>query len=234
MIRALALDDEPPALRVLTHFCSQVPDVDLQKTCTRPDEALAYLHEQPVDLLFLDVNMPALSGLEFHRLLPHPTLVVFTTAYAEYAVEGFNLSAVDYLLKPYPFERFQQAIDKVREQIRLRTQAEAAQPAYLFVRADYSLYKIALADIRFVEGLDDYLKIHLDGQRPVVARMTMKGMAEKLSEADPAGRFVRVHRSFIVPLDRIEAVRNRMISLAGEEIPIGTRYEAEFFRRFPR
>ncbi|MGA0558989.1 LytR/AlgR family response regulator transcription factor [Larkinella sp. VNQ87] len=234
MIRAIALDDEPPALRVLTHFCRQLSSVELVKTFLRPDEALRYLHESPVELLFLDINMPSVSGIEFHQAIPAQLMVIFTTAYAEYAVEGFNLNAIDYLLKPFTFERFQQAIQKATEYHRLRHPPGSAKEAYLYIRADYTLHQIALSDILFIEGLDDYLKIHLQSaNRPIVARMTMKTILQKLQEADPeTERFVRVHRSYIVAFNRIEQVRNRMITLAGEEIPIGMSYEAEFFKRF--
>ncbi|GAB3934587.1 LytR/AlgR family response regulator transcription factor [Larkinella terrae] len=234
MIRAIALDDEPPALRVLTHFCSQIGSVDLQKTFLRPDEALHHLHQVPTELLFLDINMPSVSGIEFHKAVPDQMMVIFTTAYAEYAVEGFTLNAVDYLLKPFTFERFQQAVNKANEHHRLRHPAEPRKEAYLYIRADYTLHKITLADIVFIEGLDDYLKIHtVTSTRPIVARMTMKAILQKLQEADPdSGQFIRVHRSYIVPFHRIEQVRNRIISLAGEEIPIGMSYEADFFKRF--
>ncbi|GAB3272120.1 LytTR family DNA-binding domain-containing protein [Larkinella harenae] len=208
MIRAIALDDEPPALRVLTHFCSLLPLIDLQKTFLRPDEALQHLHESPTDLLFLDINMPSVSGIEFHKAIPQHLMVIFTTAYAEYAVEGFTLNAVDYLLKPFTFERFQQAVHKASDYHRLRNRPEPGKEAYLYVRADYTLHKIALSSIRFIEGLDDYLKIHIQhSNRPIVARMTMKTVLQKIQEADPeTDRFIRVHRSYIVPFNRVEQV----------------------------
>ncbi len=228
-LRAIAIDDEPPALRVIAHFCSQVDFVDLQKTFSRTDEALDYLAAHPVDLLFLDINMPSMSGIEFYKSIPQEAMVIFTTAYAEYAVEGFNLSAIDYLLKPFTLERFLQAVNKAKEYRQFLQKTEAPEPPqYLFIKADYSVYKIAFTDIIFIEGLDDYLKIHIEGSKPVVARMTMKGIMEKL----PAKEFIRVHRSFIVPFSRIENVRNKFITLAGEEIPIGNSYEKGFFRLF--
>ena len=149
-MNAIAIDDEPPALRVLTHFFNQVPEVTLLKTFTRTDEAHDFLFQNSVDLLFLDINMPAQSGIAFFQSLPQPPLVIFTTAYTEYAVEGFNLSAVDYLLKPFTMERFLQAIHKALDQQRLR-QSPTAQPGaeqtHLLVRADYALQRIPLADI---------------------------------------------------------------------------------------
>jgi len=143
-------------------------------------------------------------------------------------VEGFNVNAVDYLLKPFTYDRFIQAVNKANEFYNFYHQQETALQQYLFIRADYSLVKIMLEDILYVEGLDDYLKIYLEGRKPVVARQTMKGMLEKL----PAKDFVRVHRSFIVPLKRIERMRNKSLLVAGREIPVGSSYEEECRRLF--
>ncbi|CAN5514197.1 LytTR family DNA-binding domain-containing protein [soil metagenome] len=238
MIRAIALDDEPPALRVLSHFCHQVDFIDLQKTFTRTDEALRHLEQFPTDLLFLDINMPSMSGIDFYRattqqLSAQPLMVIFTTAYAEFAVEGFTLNAVDYLLKPFTFERFLQAVNKAEGFHQWQQRADKTNETYLYVRADYKLYQIPLADILYVEGLDDYLKIHRQGDKPIVCRMTMKALLQQLPETGRATeRFIRVHRSYIVPLNRIEAVQNKTIQLGDREIPIGASYEADFFRQF--
>lgn len=228
MIRAIALDDEPPALRIVNNFCSRVDFIDLQKTFYRTDDAMHYLENFPVDLLFLDINMPSMSGLDFYQSIPHEAMVIFTTAYAEHAVEGFNLNAIDYLLKPFTFDRFRQAANKARDYYNYRNPSESPASKYLMVRADYTLHKIAFADIVFIEGLDDYLKIHIQNAKPLVVRMTMKSMLQKLPEQD----FIRVHRSFIIPFRRIDNVRNKIISLEGEEIPIGSSYEELFNRRF--
>ncbi len=182
----------------------------------------------PVDLLFLDIQMPSLSGLEFYKQVKQDTMVIFTTAHSEYAVEGFNLSAMDYLLKPFTLERFLQALNKSRDYYNYLRKSDTTAQQYLYIRADYSLVKIFIPDIVFIEGLDDYLKIHLEGKKDIVARMTMKNLLEKL----PSKEFVRVHRSFIVPFKRIETVRNKIISMAGEEIPIGNSYEEAFFKLF--
>jgi DNA-binding LytR/AlgR family response regulator len=224
MIKAIAIDDEPPALKVIEHFCSQVPFIELDKTFSKPNEALRHLQKFPADLLFLDIQMPSLSGIEFYKSVKQDTMVIFTTAHSEYAVESYNLSAVDYLLKPFTFERFEQAVKKAHEYFQyINKQKTGIQ--HFFVRADYSLIKINLADILYIEGLDDYLKIHLQNQKPVVARMTMKTMLEKLPESE----FLRIHRSFIIPLNRIEQVRNKMISIGDREIPIGSSYEENVF-----
>ncbi|GAB3551601.1 LytR/AlgR family response regulator transcription factor [Spirosoma fluminis] len=241
MIRAIALDDEPPALRVLSHFCQQVAFIDLQRTFTRTDEAQRYLTDTGADLLFLDINMPFMSGTDFYRAISASgtqPMVIFTTAYAEYAVEGFTLNAVDYLLKPFTFARFLQAVIKAQDFFRWQ-QRTAPADDYLYVKADYTVYKVALDDILYIEGLDDYLKIHLEpepGQalaRPIVARMTMKSMLEKLPGMDaPKHPFIRVHRSFIVPFSRIEGIRNKTIHLAGRDIPIGASFESTVLNAF--
>jgi len=227
-LKAIAIDDEPPALKILEEFCSKVDAVDLEKTFTKPHEALKHLNKYPVDLLFLDIKMPSMSGIQFYKSITQNTSVIFTTAYSEYAVDGFNLSAIDYLLKPFTFERFAAAINKAREYYDLIHQKSDFAQRYFFIRADYKLIKITFGDILFVEGLDDYLKIHLENNKPIVARITMKAILEKL----PGNEFVRVHRSYIVPLSRIESVKTKMISLANEEIPIGSSYEENFNRIF--
>jgi DNA-binding LytR/AlgR family response regulator len=223
MIQAIAIDDELPALKVIEHFCSQVDFIRLQQTFNQPEKALKYISQLPVDLLFLDINMPAISGLDLYKSIPKKAMVIFTTAYSEYAVEGFNLNAVDYLLKPFTFERFLQAVEKAQ----LQMQHQPVAPPLIF-KIDYGLTKVNLTEILFIEGLDDYLKIHLHQQQPLVVRMTMKAILEKL----PAHSFIRVHRSFIVPFNRIEQVRNKTILIAGNEIPIGSSYEAGFFTLF--
>ena len=228
MIRAIAIDDEPPALRVLEKYCGKVELITLLKVFTRTDDAMKYLEKFPVDLIFLDIHMPAISGIDFIKSVKQDTMVIFVTAHSQYAVEGFNLNAIDFLLKPFSFERFQQAIKKANDFQALSTQSETFQEQYLFVRADYSLLKIPIADILFIEGLDDYIKIHIDKQKTVVARMTLKSIQEKLNN----NTFFRVHRSFIVPLNRIDSVRNRIITISGTEIPIGNSYADTFFSVF--
>ncbi len=218
MITAIALDDETPALKVIESFCSKVDFINLQKTFTSTLEAKHYLDQYPADLIFLDINMPAASGIDFYKAIRQDTMVIFTTAYSEYAVEGFNLKAVDYLLKPFKFDRFLQAVEKARDFYAL-TKSKTASP-YLFIRADYSLIKVDFDNILFVEAMEDYLRIRLKQQRPVVARMTMKHMEEKL----PPNRFVRVHRSYIVSISKIDNVRSRTVVVEGTEIPVSKGY----------
>ncbi len=225
MIKAIAIDDELPALKIIENFCEKTGLIELQKTFSMPNEALKHLSKFPTDLLFLDINMPSMSGIELYKSIEQNTMVIFTTAYSEFAVEGFNLNAIDYLLKPYTYERFLQAVNKAKDNFGSAGTLEKNMEQYLFVRADYSLIKIAINDIALIEGLDDYLKIHLlNNPKPIVTRMTMKGIMEKLSSTE----FIRVHRSFIIPFSKIENVRKKMISIAGKEIPIGSSYEADF------
>lgn len=227
-MKAIALDDELPGLRVLETFCLQTGWLHLDKSFTQPTLALKHLEQFPVDILFLDIQMPSVSGLEFSKQIKQNTQVIFTTAFSEYAVEGFALKATDYLLKPFTYDRFEQAILRAKEQYELRNQSTNPADNYLFVRADYKLIKIPTDQILFIEGLDDYIRIHLKDQRPVIARMTMKTVLDKLAPTE----FIRVHRSYIVPFKRVSNVRNKVISLESTEIPIGASYEVDFFKRF--
>jgi two-component system, LytTR family, response regulator len=230
MIRAIALDDEPPALNVIRRFVQQADYIELLHTFTKAEEAAAYLLSSRVELLFLDINMPAVSGLDFKKKLPPEIMVIFTTAYSEFALEGFNLNAVDYLLKPYTQERFLQATEKAKLLFQANRLPAVQKPDHLTVRVDYALVKISLADILFIEGLDDYLKIHLVDHKPVVVRMTMKAITEKL----PADDFIRVHRSYIIAFNKIGPVRNKTITIGEEVIPVGASYEAKLYELLGR
>ena len=227
-ITAIAIDDEPPALRIVESFCGRVDFLNLKKTFNKPKEALLYLENNPVDLLFLDIHMPSTSGIDFYKGLQQETMVIFTTAFSEYAVEGFNLSAIDYLLKPYTFERFQQAANKARDYFIYLHGTEKPEEPALYIRADYSLIRILLQEILYIEGYDDYLKIHIQDQKTVVARMTLKNIQEQL----PADQFFRVHRSYIIPRSRIRKIGTKTLELAGIEIPLGGSYKADLLNWF--
>jgi DNA-binding LytR/AlgR family response regulator len=231
MINAIAIDDEAPALKVIENFCARTNTIHLLHSFRRPAEALGFLRQNPVDLVFLDIQMPSQSGLELYKTIGPGTLAIFTTAHSEYAVEGFNLNAIDYLLKPFTLERFQQAVAKAAEYLALRTAQQQGQFAEaLLIRADYSLVRIDTADILFVEAADDYLKIHRENKPPLTVRMTMKSILAML----PPNAFMRIHRSYIVALRRIDNVRNKLVSINGRDLPIGTNYEAAFFQQFGR
>lgn len=225
MIHAIAIDDEPLALSVIENFCNKTEGIELQKTFTGPNEAVRYLDEFPIDLVFLDINMPGLNGIELIKKTTQNTLVIFTTAYSEYAVESYNLNAIDYLLKPFTYDRFRQSVKKA---IEYREAIEKNKPSHsIFVRADYSLLKIDLMDILYIEGLDDYLRIYTTRHKPIVTRMTMKSILEKL----PDDQFIRIHRSYIIPLQKIESIRNKVVIVGGKSISIGQSYESDFFSR---
>lgn len=219
MITALALDDEPLALEIIKAFCGRTDFLELKYSTTSPADAMTYLKENSVDLLFLDINMPGISGIDFFKSAGGNSLVIFTTAYSEYAVEGFNISATDYLLKPFKFTRFMQAVEKAREQINYLNIVDPASQ-YLYIRADYSTQKILIDDIIYIEGMDNYIKLHFTGKKPILARMSMKGIVEKL----PPNDFVRVHRSYIVSVKKITSAKNKAVYIGATEIPIGINY----------
>ncbi len=220
MIKAIALDDEPLPLRLLKTFAAQTEFVDLVATFTSPSEARAYLEANDVDLLFLDIHMPDVSGIDFSRNLPRQLMVIFTTAFSEFAVEGFNLKAVDYLLKPFEYDRFLQGVERAKEIFDAKS---SQKDNHLFIRADHGMTKISFNDILYVEGLNNYIKIVLVNRKPILVRMSMKEMNDKLA----TNGFMRVHRSYIVPLKNVVAVRNRTVYLGDTEIPVGINYAKE-------
>ena len=231
MIKAIAIDDEAPALKVIGNFCNRTNTIHLLQAFRRPAEALGFLQQNPVDLVFLDIQMPSQSGIDLYKTIGLGTLAIFTTAHSEYAVEGFNLNAIDYLLKPFTLERFQQAIAKAADYLAFRaTQQNGQYDEALLIRSDYSLVRINTAEILFVEAADDYLKIYRENKPPLTIRMTMKSIVSMLSPT----AFMRIHRSYIVALRRIENIRNKMVSINGRELPIGTNYETAFFKHLGR
>ncbi|MFT3908039.1 MAG: LytTR family DNA-binding domain-containing protein [Ferruginibacter sp.] len=228
MINAVAIDDEPLALNVIQSLCNRNENISLQKTFTQPNEALKHLRKFPADLIFCDIQMPAMTGINLVKSLQQNTMVIFTTAFSEYAVTSYELNAIDYLLKPINQKRFNQAIAKAQDYLNYINKKEQSADATIFVRSDFSLVKIPLAEILYIEGLADYLKIHIKDRKPVIARMPMKEMIERLPSAD----FIRVHRSFILPFSKIEAVRGTTVFISGNEFPIGRTYIDEFFSRY--
>lgn len=228
MINAIAIDDEPLALTVIQSLCDKSGSINLQKTFTQPSEALKHLRKFPADLIFCDIQMPSMTGINLVKSLQQNTMVIFTTAFSEYAVVSYELNAIDYLLKPINQKRFTQAITKAQEYFDYISKKDHATEKYIFIRADFSLVKIPLSDILYIEGLADYLKIYIKDRKTVVARMPMKDIMEKLQSDD----FIRVHRSFILPFSKIEAVRGTTIYIGDKEFPIGKTYVDEFFNRY--
>jgi DNA-binding LytR/AlgR family response regulator len=231
-LRCLAVDDEPFALKLLADDISKIPFLQLVNTCASPLEALEYLRKETIHLLFLDIQMPILKGTDFLRTLENPPLVIFTTAYQQYALEGFELNVVDYLMKPIPFDRFLKAANKAYDQFSLRHTAANSvktEKGFLFVYSEYKEIKIFHDDILYIEGLKDYVKIFLSSQqRPVMTRLNLKGMDSKL----PADLFSRVHNSYIVSLSKIDFIQKSQISVRGNIIPLGEKFANEFRRKF--
>lgn len=219
-LQCLLVDDEPPALEVLESYVREVAHLELVGTCGNALEAFGMLQAQPVDLMFLDIKMPKLLGTDFLRSLRHPPQVIFTTAYREFAYEGFELDAVDYLLKPVSLERFLKAVAKVgRADVPASTEPthSATPDAFLYFRIDRKMVKVVLNTILYIEGLKDYVKIHTATGPPLIVKQTINGMEEKLSESN----FLRIHRSFIVAMDKIRTYNTRHIEVANQELPIG-------------
>lgn len=222
MIRALFLDDEPLALRQLERYAAQMPYLEVVAACTSASAAKEYIPS--VDVLFIDINMPDITGLDFVRSLEQPPLVVFTTAYAEYALEGFRVNAVGYLLKPFSLAEFREVAEKVKMIVELRRKAESV--SVLYFKTDYKTVPVSVDRIQYVESMSEYLKLYLDGQEmPLVVLYSLKRLIEQL----PEGRFMRVHRSYIIPLDRIREANASVVVLDnGTSIPVGESYRAAF------
>lgn len=231
MIRVIAVDDEPLALRQLESYIAKVPFFSLVASCSSAIEAMAVLEERAVDAMFLDINMPDLSGLDFVRSLSTAPMIVFTTAYSEYAVEGFKVDAVDYLLKPFSLVDFVKAAEKLKARYELL--AAAASPAVssaaaddsLFFRTDYKSVKVKLDDIRYVEGMSEYIKVYVKGSlTPLVVLLGMKHLMEKL----PLERFMRIHRSYIIPLACLKEVgKSEVVLEDGTVLPVGDIYRQD-------
>ena len=245
MIRCIAIDDEPLALQQIAAYIGKVPFLELAAQCQSALEAQRFLQSDTVDAIFCDINMPDLNGMDFIKSLAVPPLVVFTTAYAEYAVEGFKVNAVDYLLKPFGLQDFMRAANRLQE----RLHESPSLPSYLspltsnksltsplspltsendnviFLKTDYRIVKVTISDIRYVEAMSEYLKVWLEGEaKPLITLLSMKKMEERL----PA-TFMRIHRSYIINLDKIQEVnKNRVIMDADTYLPIGDLYKEAF------
>lgn len=227
MINCIAVDDEPLALSVIKTFAKKMPDLNLVQTFTNPFAAKDYLQNETIDLLFVDIQMPQLDGITLYQSLPKPPAVIFTTAFSQYAIEGFNMDAIDYLLKPFDFTRFSKSIIKAQEFITYRKQTTAQTEQFIFLRSEYQLIKIDLSQVLYFEALDDYIKVlTTQSSRPILSLMSMKALMDKL----PTSHFIRAHRSYIVPINRIESVRNKKIKIGSKLIPIGESYSEAFFK----
>lgn len=221
-LRCVAIDDEPIALDIIKAHASKVPFIDLKRTFVNAIEALSFLRTESIDLIFLDINMPDLTGLDFAQVVGSKSLVVFTTAYPEYALQGFELSALDYLLKPIAFGRFMQAANKAYE----RLSDDAKKSPFVFVKDGYDWVRINLDELQYVESEGNYLTFQETGKK-ALTRMTISEAAELLS----SDQFMRVHKSYIVALNRIEKIERHQLTIGKVQIPLGGTYRDELLER---
>jgi DNA-binding LytR/AlgR family response regulator len=231
-MKCIAIDDEPLALNIIKDYAGRIDYIDLVACCTNPLEAIKILNEEEIDLIFLDIHMPNISGTDLIKSLGKTPLFIFTTAFSNYALEGFELNALDYLLKPFSFDRFFKAVNKAYEISILRKNkqehtiqtVEPHEPEkYLMVKVEYSTVRLDIKEILYIEGLKDYVKIYA-GKKPLLTKSTMKNMEEKL----PSDSFVRVHKSFIISVAKIDSIENNRIKIGEKLIPIGNQYKNDF------
>jgi DNA-binding LytR/AlgR family response regulator len=228
MINCIALDDEPMALDLLEDNIKKVPFLNLIKKCNNAAEALEYLKNGMIDLIFLDIEMPNISGINFLKNLKNKPIVIFITAYEKYAIEGFELDVLDYLLKPVSFDRFHKAANKALEYYNYLNFSEPERKThskFIFVKADYKIIKINIDDILYIEGLKDYIKIY-SGNKPIITLSSLKSIESKL----PPKNFVRVHKSFIISVQKIESISKSRIRILEKDIPISENYRDHFFK----
>lgn len=228
-ISCIIVDDEPMALNLVESYVEKTPFLILKKKCDNAIDAMEFIKENPIDLLFLDIQMPDLNGIEFSKMLPKESRVIFTTAFNEYALEGFKVEALDYLLKPFDYAEFLTAANKANKWFSLVKGAKKAviseEKAFLFVKSEYKQVRIKLADVLYFEGLKDYIKIWLkDNPKPILTLMSLKSLQEELPET----QFMRVHRSFIVSLKNIEIIERSQIIINKQRITVSEQYKPKF------
>jgi DNA-binding LytR/AlgR family response regulator len=230
-MNCIAIDDEPLALDVIIEFCKEINFLNLMGTFTNPFDAVELLNSQNIELVFLDIHMPQITGIDFLRSLYHPPMIIFTTAYKEYAPLGFEINAVDYLIKPFAFDRFVKSVNKADMLLKLNNlQSNTCDNRsrvisdFLMIKIEYNTKRVDLDDILFIEGMKDYIKLYT-GTRPLLTKTTLKNINEKL----PADRFLRVHKSFIVSLSKIESIENNRIRIGEHRIPVGELFKSQFY-----
>ena len=228
MIRCIAIDDEPLALRQIAGYIKKTSFLELAGLCESTMQAVEVLEKTPVDLMFVDINMPDLSGMDFVKTLENPPLVVFVTAYSEYALEGFRVDAIDYLLKPISYVDFLKSANKVKSWLdthRQKADQVKSNKDFLFIKSEYKILRINFDDIKYIEGMSEYIKIHLVNSRPIMTLLSIKSIEEQL----PPDRFMRVHRSYIVNLEKISVIeRSRIIFDGNVYIPVSDQYKSKF------
>ncbi len=228
-ISCVIVDDEPMALNLVESYVVKTPFLTLKKKCSSAIEAMEFIKNEPVDLLFLDIQMPDLTGIEFSKMVPRSTRVIFTTAFDQYALEGFKVEALDYLLKPFDYAEFLVAAQKARTWFEMvkgnKPSIVSDEKEFLFVKSEYKQLRIKLADVLYFEGLKDYIKIWLkDNPKPILTLMSLKSLEEELPET----HFMRVHRSFIVSLKNIEVIERSQIIINNQRITVSDQYKPNF------
>jgi two-component system, LytTR family, response regulator len=233
-MKCIAIDDEPLALDLIEDFCSRIEYLNLVKTFTSAIEAMDFIKNESIDLIFVDIKMPRITGIDFVKSMLQPPIIIFTTAFTEYALTGFDLNAVDYLVKPIPFDRFFKAVNKANEIFTSRNKKPLSNTIleksntndFIIVNVEYCTVKINLKDIKYIEGVKDYVKIVVENKtKSILTRITMKKIIEKL----PSKEFIRVHRSFIVSLSKIEKIERNRIVFGEKRIPISEQYKVNFY-----
>jgi two-component system, LytTR family, response regulator LytT len=227
-LKTIAIDDEPLALRLVSDYVSKTPFLELVGSFDNPLDAIDFLSTHTADLIFVDIQMPDLTGIEFTRSLEDAPKIVFTTAYEKYALEGFKLNAIDYLLKPFSYEEFLKAAGKARKQTELEANVLPSietNSQFLFLKSEYKIRRINFNDILYIEGLKDYIKVYISGDdKPVLSLNSIKSLEQKL----PEEKFMRVHRSFIVNLDKIDTIERSRIIFGKVYIPVSDQYKEKF------
>jgi DNA-binding LytR/AlgR family response regulator len=232
-IRCLVVDDEELARTLLQNYIGRLPHLELVASCANPLEAMSVLQQQPIDLLFLDIQMPELTGIEFLRTLTYKPLVIFTTAYTEYALDGYALDVTDYLLKPFSFERFLQAVNKAGTLLQSRNgntpivlETETPVKDYILVKADHKVHRLKMDDILYIQSMREYVAFHTSSGR-LLSLNALKNLDEEL----PPERFIRIHKSYIVAIDKIDTLEGNLVHVGKEKLPIGASYRDAVVRR---
>ncbi len=227
MIKCIAIDDEPLALKQISNYVDKTPFLELLQGFESPLEAISYVQENEVDLLFVDINMPDLNGMDFVKSLNNAPKIIFTTAYSEYALEGFRVDALDYLLKPIDYPTFLTAATKAQEWFKLQRNLKEelkGNDDFLFIKSEYKILRIKIEDIKYIEGMREYIRIHLTNEKPIMTLLSMKAMEKQLKN----NSFMRVHRSYIVNLNKISTIERNRIVFDKVYIPVSEQYKEAF------
>jgi DNA-binding LytR/AlgR family response regulator len=229
VIKCIAIDDEPLALELIHSFAAQNDAIDLVSTFTNVQEAETFLENEKIDMLFLDIEMPDMNGMEFCRKFAQDKMVIFTTAYSNFAYEGFNLNAVDYLLKPFDYARFDNACEKAVKLFNYKNDTIEKDTNFIIIKSEYKIINLALSKLCYIESKDDYVKLFLTDGKFIMSKMTTKSMEEKL----PQKSFIRIHRSYIVNTHHIKSIAANKLTISNVELPIGKKYKKEVMNCMP-